>query len=116
MTLEDIVPPMELCKQIPTGKFDDSALVWRGKNQTWWDKGLYPRECGHCSEFDSGEIIAPAPTLQEIIDDLTKEELCPGLEALRKANGELVYSVYASDKMKQGSAAEAALKLWLELV
>ena len=26
--LKSIVPPLELCKQIPTGEFEDSALVW----------------------------------------------------------------------------------------
>ena len=26
-TLEDLVPPLELCKKIPAGKFEDSALV-----------------------------------------------------------------------------------------
>ena len=26
--LESIVPPLELCKQIPEGEFEDSALVW----------------------------------------------------------------------------------------
>ena len=26
--LESIVPPLELCKQIPAGEFEDSALVW----------------------------------------------------------------------------------------
>ena len=26
--LKSIVPPVELCKQIPAGEFEDSALVW----------------------------------------------------------------------------------------
>ena len=26
--LEDIVPPLELCKLIPAGEFEDSVLVW----------------------------------------------------------------------------------------
>lgn len=26
--LESIVPPLELCKKIPAGEFEDSALVW----------------------------------------------------------------------------------------
>ena len=26
--LENIVPPLELCKQIPAGEFEGSALVW----------------------------------------------------------------------------------------
>ena len=28
MRLEDLVPPLELCKKIPAGEFADSALVW----------------------------------------------------------------------------------------
>ena len=28
MRIEDLVPPMKLCKLIPKGKFADSALVW----------------------------------------------------------------------------------------
>lgn len=27
-TLEQLVPPLELCQQIPDGAFADSALVW----------------------------------------------------------------------------------------
>lgn len=111
MTLEDIVPSLELCKQIPNESFEDSALVWAVNGSSCFIEQRELMEYANRSK-----TLAPAPTLQEIIDDLTKEELCPGLEALRKANGELVYSVYASDKMRQGSAAEAALRLWLELI
>lgn len=35
--LESIVPPLELCKQIPEGCFEDSALVWT------FDDRLMPR-------------------------------------------------------------------------
>ena len=112
--LADMAPSLELCKKIPKGEFTSSVLVWCGSG--YHPEYIFPRECHEFCDKRSKKVIAPAPTLQEIIDDLTKKELCPGLEALRKANGELVYSVYASDKMKQGSAVEAALKLWLELV
>ena len=27
-TLESIVPPVEMCKKIPDGEFEDSSLVW----------------------------------------------------------------------------------------
>lgn len=27
--LKSIVPPLELCKRIPAGEFEDSALVWK---------------------------------------------------------------------------------------
>lgn len=28
MKLEELVPPLELCKLIPEGEFEDSALMW----------------------------------------------------------------------------------------
>lgn len=53
MKIEDLVPPLEICKQIPEGKFADSALVWLGER-------VYIR---------SGEdaVTFPAPTLEEIL-------------------------------------------------
>lgn len=35
--LKSIVPPLELCKRIPAGEFEDSAMVWdiHGKFDKW---------------------------------------------------------------------------------
>ena len=68
MELEEIVAPLELCKKIPDGAFDDSALVW---NTTVCDEetgeicGVHERDC--CDSFMRGNQV-PAPTLAEILD------------------------------------------------
>lgn len=65
--LESIVPPPELCTQIPDGEFRDSALVWcrvRGEND------VCPRE--QWVGF-GGTSPIPAPTLEEILEEIGKE-------------------------------------------
>lgn len=64
--LKNLVPPLELCKLIPQGEFEDSALVWvvNGDYQPKFqivDKRKYP--------FipEDGATLYPAPTLQEIL-------------------------------------------------
>ena len=81
MTLEDLVPPLELCKQIPAGKFQDSALVWM--NTLEWVEGKYkwiqivePRRYAELIE-------APAPTLAEILDKTAKYTENPATAALK---------------------------------
>ena len=66
--LKSIVPPLELCKKIPAGEFEDSALVWcrvRGENavcqrEQW--VGVF------------GMSPVPAPTLEEILEEIGKLE------------------------------------------
>lgn len=62
--LESIVPPVELCKRIPAGEFEDTALVWcrvRGEDV------VCPRE-HWVGVFGMSPV--PAPTLEEILDAL----------------------------------------------
>ena len=68
--LESIVPPVELCKQIPAGEFEDSALVFRPYRMKG-DEVVCLRE-----EFDGFDEyrIVPAPTLEEILDEIGKVE------------------------------------------
>ena len=73
MNLTDLVPPLDLCKKIPAGEFGDSALYWGLLDEYLED--VMPRECGYCPSFRCGpktEIICPAPTLQEILEDFLK--------------------------------------------
>ena len=113
-TLENIVPPLELCKKIPEGKFADSALVW-------WGACVYPRLYPDGVRYDTlwhKQGTTPAPTLQEILDALARMELCPRLGAILPVTGNVVYSICADWNLmcKHGNnAAEAALKLWLEV-
>lgn len=59
--LESIVPPVELCKQIPAGEFEDSALVWVEDEDGI--ELVMPREV---AQYEHDEMI-PAPTLGEIL-------------------------------------------------
>lgn len=64
--LESIVPPLELCKQIPAGEFEDTALVFR-PYVARVDNKVCPR--AQC-EVVVGDRPVPAPTLEEILDAL----------------------------------------------
>lgn len=67
--LKNLVPPLELCKLIPQGEFEDSVFVWvvKGDYQPKFqivDKRKYP--------FipEDGATLYPAPTLQEIMVEI----------------------------------------------
>ena len=69
--LENLVAPLDLCKRIAAGKFEDSALVW-------WGACVYPRRHIDGARFDEpyrrpGAL--PAPTLAEILDELSQRGL-----------------------------------------
>ena len=66
--LEDLIPPLELCKMIPDGHFADSALVWArpgnigvlvGKDDLW--------EIFERASLEKTEEMLPAPTTDEIL-------------------------------------------------
>ena len=65
MTVEDLVPPLELCQQIPAGEFADSAFVW---TQECGEKEWF---VGHREDLDCRKNVVnappvyPAPTLAE---------------------------------------------------
>lgn len=68
-TLERIVPPLELCKQIPEGGFEDSALVWVVKGDH--------EECATRTMFNAipnSWKVFPAPTLEEVLEAIGKVE------------------------------------------
>jgi len=58
MNLEEMVPPLELCKQIQKGCFADSVLIWH-------KDGVIERSPVFCDTI-------PAPTLLEIMDAIDK--------------------------------------------
>lgn len=66
--LKNIVPPLELCKQIPAGEFEDSALAWynfHGVPILRWRDNL---------EKLDGVRPIPAPTLEEVLEAIGKVE------------------------------------------
>lgn len=66
MRLEDLVPPLGLCKLIPDGEFQDSYFVWR-VGKPLYNGGKIYLDIGtrSCPLVDIQQI--PAPTLQEIL-------------------------------------------------
>lgn len=59
MKLEDLVSPLELCKKIPAGAFDDSGLVWQkniGLDGTTYSPRVNTRKAAVVQD-----IICPAP-------------------------------------------------------
>ena len=59
--LEDLVPPLDLCRKIPFPKFEDSVFV-RDRKNGW----ILERTNMDCDLEEEGHYV-PAPTLQEIL-------------------------------------------------
>jgi len=102
MKIEQLVPPLADCQNIPAGSFPDSAFVWHRYNRkdTW---GIARRGL-------PGEII-PAPTLAEIM-----EKLPHGVKCQKVTNYFVVivgfdYSTVEYD----ANPASAALRMWLKI-
>ena len=130
MKLEDLVPPPELCKQIPEGAFADSALVWYRATISG-DYVVLPRLY---KNVDAARTVAPAPTLAEILEALptsiTGEKNCRFY--LRLFDFRLVPKGYwqvgyahvglgrvilakGQHKCSPTNPATAALELWMEV-
>lgn len=125
MKLKELVPPLGLCKRIPAGEFEDSALVyfWMSpgnkyiviqRSETSCIPRIYPPcPCGMKYSY-------PAPTLQEIMEDLPHDnaynDLLIGYSAkVEKLTGWHIY--YSGDRKRHTydqSAVTAAMKLWLK--
>lgn len=110
--LQNLVPPLELCRKIPPGEFKDSAMVWL-------------RETGNSGRYYIAERNdyldrvkrIPAPTLQEIFDALAKMETCPEMCVWSCDKDGTCFRITADFTGDEDgyNAAEAALQLWLEL-
>lgn len=99
--LESIVPPLELCKQIPEGEFEDSALVWvyddvvgflcrtsgceQIHKKEWQLEHNHPRKIA--IRRKSGHEIYPAPTLAEILESIGEVETWDTMTMTRITNG-----------------------------
>ena len=118
--LESIVPPLELCKLIPAGEFEDSVLVW-----LYWAKdessfgNVVPRILK--DQFSSilpglGAVLkaeVPAPTLAEILAKLPE-----GVQMrMRTArNRERHFQIYHySYETWTNLPAAGALRMWLRI-
>ena len=128
MNLENLVPPVELCKKIPAGEFADSALSWLDISKELAMFGIADENTFCVRERDILEKFAyshercPAPTLAEIIVEIDNlGGWCP--TAYRLQNCWTVdYQEDNEDGMNDvveqrdlDNPATAALKLWLKL-
>ena len=131
--LENLVPPLELCKQIPAGEFEDSALVWvyddvvgflcrtsgceQIHKKEWQLVHNHPRKIA--IRRKRGHEIYPAPTLEETMTSLLnyagwliKIDSRFGLDTfveLYSRTSNKHYTEYAQ------SASESALRLWFKV-
>ena len=99
--LESIVPSLELCKNIPAGEFEDSALVWvyddvvgflcrtsgceQIHKKEWQLEHNHPRKIA--IRRKCGQEIYPAPTLAEILESIGEVETWDTMTMTRITNG-----------------------------
>lgn len=108
MNLTDLVPPIELCKLIPVGGFDDSAL---GHHRYCIKDGKEYYEVvqrGNTHSFT--DVQYPAPTLEEIIRKIRLDLLC-GLEH----HGDFYVANRHIGWLEDERAATAAIKFYFKL-
>lgn len=111
-TLENLVPPKELCNEIPPGEFDNSVFGWKyinGYSHSEWELVLRTES----------DVDCPAPTLAEILKVLA--EGCDGACCFNATEKGIWYAkvedleVVEEISKRDKNPATAALKLWLEL-
>ena len=112
--LEKIVASLELCKLIPAGEFEDTALVWR-----------YDRICGficlvpghpdETARLRLAGFLYPAPTLAEIrreLRNLSVNVIDGAITVSCRIDPDETLSETAGD---DNDVTAVALRLWLKL-
>ena len=109
--LESIVPSPELCKQIPEGEFDDTALVWiDGNTQNPEYVFVEPRRYAIDGTF------IPAPTLEEIITSLLTYGWLVKIDCRIQLDTLIEFYSEKQSKTEFGNtASETALRLWFKV-
>lgn len=111
---EKLVPELDLCKQIPTGVFDNSVLVWSyscDKHKT--EPFVEERDCIDFCRRDmvNAPPVYPAPTLQEIMMKLPDFVKYRFYEGFFYPSHPRFFPEDCADK----KPVTAALKLWLKI-
>ena len=110
---EKITASLELCKLIPAGEFEDTALVWRERigyvSSSVSLKFRDPEDISYKVESVKVNYF-PAPTAEEIMEKLDEPVLW------RSDNGKWHCSCNCKVSTRNGkSASDCALWLWLWL-
>lgn len=123
-TLGDLLPPLELCRQIPEGAFEDSSLVYCVVGDGRGGERWYLVERRNAGETKYPEMH-PAPTLAEILEELPKYDnsgvplSCTYWvpeDAPKNTPSDTWHVGYkVNNSIWDKSAVTAALKLWLEV-
>jgi hypothetical protein len=110
--LTNLVPPLELCKKIPAGEFEESCFVRIGNT-----KIIVFRRSAKWSF--SNQPHYPAPTLQEILEELHKLQKDVFLKWSETAYHEWLVNAYTHNsddyQAHDRSLVIAAIKVWLKL-
>ena len=128
--LKNLVPPLELCKRIPVGEFEDAALVWvyddvvgflcrtsgceQIHKKEWQLEHNHPRKIA--IRRKCGKEIYPAPTLEEIITSLLTRGWLVKIDCRIQLDTLIEFYSEKQNKTEFGNtASEAALRLWLKV-
>lgn len=109
-TLEQLVPPFELCQQIPKDAFNDTALVWCFNGLHYW---VIPRR--DYVRWPTW-ISTPAPTAQELLDAMHSS--CPAVKRgyFSRYSCTVVANANGTEFLRAGeNLPEVLLKLWLDV-
>lgn len=112
--LEKLVPPLELCRKIPAGEFENSAL---GHHRYCIKDGKeYYEVVQRGNTHSLTDVQYPAPTLQEIMAKLGQDYIKVGV------NFRCHWICYVADhygdeiaETDDGNPTTAALRLWMKL-
>lgn len=127
--LKDLVPPLELCKLIPAGEFADSALMCEAMigmaSRQVLDIRIIPRQKITNNPYVDRKLgreyyIYPAPTFDEILDELHKCQEDVFVKWSEIAYHGWLVNAYSHGRNEDYQAHDerkttAALKLWLKL-
>lgn len=134
--LNDIVPPRELCELIPEDEFSDAAFAWHYTDVT----GFVCRTSG-CEQVsgkewqlvpsnarriirarERGELIFPAPTLEEIMSALAvcggqidTGWFCMVINPEHWCIGSCERDLYVANGTESNSPEVSALQVWLRI-
>jgi len=118
--LEDLVPPLELCRKIPFLLFEDSVflrILWRKSRREEVRLRAEVENDPEFAELEDNEeiIIYPAPTLAEIIEALHRAEFATAIFSCGDSWMVKAIKHNINEFKWDEKPAAAALKLWLEL-
>lgn len=115
--LEELMPSLALCKQIPHGEFWNSALCWRTFNKGRKDEYTIVFPTGTIDPHDDD---VSAPTCQEILEDLRAFTNNPTLWGrptgwCADCDVSMTSEWDVREKESKDNPANALLELWFEV-